>query len=196
MTTEANVETVRKDISTMRDELPKLEQAVTKAKGMADIRKAVDAYESKEKAISKAERSIKDSEFAANKTQRDAAIKVVVDAVTGAPAAFNKAFDLGISKFEITRNEDGSIAVQDRIPGRGGSGGGGRGRNSWTVNGSEYTSRELLETFGAQEFDEEWLEKVWQRQAEGAGFDAPVKALAKKLNATLTQTAPANGDSS
>jgi hypothetical protein len=176
-------------IDELREGISALEDAVVKSKSVSDTVAAVGKLEEANKAISKAESKIADAMFEANAEIRDTAIAAVTDLV-GSSDAFTQAFDLGVSRFEITRDDDGNVIVTDKQPGRGGrGGGGGKGRLVWAYEGSEYTSRELLESFFEAKFGAEAMAKVWEGVENKQGFDQPVKRLGKELGIEPTRPA-------
>ena len=105
---------------------------------------------------------------------------------------------IGLTGISIIFNkDDGSVAVNvmaekgpaapkvggsTRIPGTGG----GKGRNKWLFNGAEYSSHDLLITFGGDE-GAKAIDRARNFENYGMkfspGFDAPVKKLAKEIGA-------------
>ena len=161
---------------------------------MSEALDAAKAIEAANKVLTAAQSAVDALEFESKAVERDAAIDTLKSALAGILGAetFTNAVALGVTGVSISLDENGAYAIAIRTmgvkvakaAGSGGSGGS-KGRLVFVVEGTEYTSRELLTTFGAAQMGQEWLDAVWERQAKGGGFDQPVKILAKKLNAQL-----------
>ena len=162
---------------------------------MSEALDAAKAIEAANKVLTAAQSAVDALEFESKAVERDAAIDTLKSALAGILGAetFTNAVALGVTGVSISLDENGAYAIAIRTKGvkvakaagSGGGSGGSKGRLVFVVEGTEYTSRELLTTFGAAQMGQEWLDAVWERQAKGGGFDQPVKILAKKLNAQL-----------
>lgn len=153
---------------------------------LAALMAAANEFKATEDAVARARKAIDAAEFESKAGERDAALEKVRELVTGGRVAeaLNKAGELGVKGISITFGENGLevTAAVPKAPGKSTGGTGTRrGSITWTYNGTEYTSRELLSAF------HEDSEKVFERAAAGAGFDQPVKQLAKKLGAVGTR---------
>ena len=167
---------------------------------MAEALSAADAIRAANVAVTKARDTVTRLEYESKSAEREAAsvvLKASLDALI-ASEVWTAARDLGVNGFTVVLNGEGALNIAIRTihekapagakrgPKPGGEGTGGtKGRLVFIVEGNEYTSRALLDTFGAAQMGQEWLDKVFERQAAGGGFDAPVKALAAKLEAKV-----------
>ena len=165
---------------------------------MAEALSAAEAVRIATTAVTKARDAVTRLEFESRAEEREAAsvaLKGALDALI-ASEVWGTAKSLGINGFIVAVGAEGGLNITIRTihekatgakrgPKEGTGTGGTKGRLVFLVEGNEYTSRELLESFGEAQFGAEWLAKVWERQAAGGGFDAPVKQLAKKLEAKL-----------
>lgn len=158
--------------------------------------KAAAEYKAAQGTVEKAENAVRRAMFEANGEARAAVAIPLKDAFL---ALFNSAematyVELGgTATVQISRDDKGEAVIAlgstmsakaPSAPRAEGSGGGTRkGGNTWEYAGQTYTSRELLSQFGDAQNEAGWTEKVFERAANGAGFDAPVKTLAKKLGA-------------
>ena len=164
-------------------------------KRMNEALDAAKAIEAANQLIAKAQKAVDELEFESKAAERDTAIDALKSALAGVLGSetFTNATALGVTGISVSLDENGAYAIAIRTKGvktpraasTGGGSGGSKGRLVFVVEGAEYTSRELLTSFGAAQMGQEWLDAVWERQAKGGGFDQPVKTLAKKLNAQL-----------
>jgi len=137
-------------------------------------------------ALNRATAAVDKAEFESKAGLRTDAVAKVEELLRNAriSEALVAAREAGVKGISVTFNEDGTYSVTGNAPKVSGGTTGGtgvrRGSITWHYNGTDYTSRELIVAF------HEDSEKVLEKAAAGAGFDAPVKTLAKKLGATGT----------
>ena len=176
----------------LQDALAKTQEMLTEAMRKRDmplVLSASDAVREVERQIEKILKATAKERFEANKEAREAASAELTSTLTA--FASNErvvaAVALGITGFGVTF-KDGKAEVNIRTTGAprakstgNATSGGNKGRLVHVVEGNEYSSREFLTTFGEGAFGAEAMQKIWERQASGGGFDQSVKALGKKL---------------
>lgn len=193
--TDEVIDALKKAVSTAKSAYTKAEKAFVAARADDDVDfKALmalsDAVKSAERGVSKADKAATDAEFERGASERGAIVDSVREALSAIVTPMIE--DLQRTKirgFTIALTEDGGIEVSATVPSapKRAGGGGGRGRNKWTLNGVEHTSKEFLQGPGLEAKGQDWVDNVLERAAAGAGFDAPVKALAKELGAVGTK---------
>lgn len=162
---------------------------------ITDLQTAMTAADTAKKAEAKAKTAYDTAKFNAENAGRMAAAVDMKDAISEFIAntpAVETAFGMGITSCTITRTEDGTFLVNVntgvKAPRAASAGGTGtrKGKVAWVKDGAEYTSRQLLETFGG-DAGAEALNRVdnWQTLGlkHNPGFDGAVKKLAGEIGA-------------
>lgn len=187
----AKVEAARAEAANLESQLVNADRNDIRA--LLELSRKVEAAQ---KAVEKAERAAVAAEFERRTAERMATSIALKAAVEGSMADVDgtDAFRMGIRTVTVKLQEDGSFLVDvgvsqptgTKAPRTRSAGGTGNSkpRSVWTLDGVEYSSRELLLTFGG-EAGEKAVDKAANYEAYGLksspGFDAEVKKLATAM---------------
>ena len=169
--------------------------AAMEAKDVAALMGAMDKVKAADRDVAKAERAVRDAEFDRRTEERMARSVALKEAFGAVPFDYAEAYGAGIRTVTAKLQEDGTVLVDigtvGRPPSEGRtprvkseSKGTGTPRNRWQLDGAEYTSAELLTTFGGEE-GEKAVHKAhnWREYGltSNPGFDAALKKLAGRM---------------
>lgn len=173
------------------------------SKDISAVLKQADVVKQAERDLAKAKLAYERGTYDLKKEERMAAaveLKTAVEKFTNS-VKLEKYTGLGLRGFSVVFNGEGGFNVNIGEPAQKGApkgvrkstaAGESKARALWALGGEQYTSRQLLETFGGQrgadaiDRAENWREPRWgpnhdAPMAAGPGFDAAVKALARSM---------------
>lgn len=157
---------------------------------MAEALNAAQAVTAAQKILDAANNVVLKLEFESKAEERNAAsatLKTAIDSLI-ASDTWTQAAALGVTGFTVSQGTEGlNVAIRTIAEPKAArkanpdATGGTSGRLVHVVDGTEYSSRELLTKYYEELFGAEATTAMWERQAAGGGFDAAVKKLNKAL---------------